>query len=1043
MASGNKFDELRKKFSADGAGNPAVGSRPPPQGAKNVNLAATGQVGGRGGVTRGGGRGVTRGGRGGGGGAFGNRGNSSNSTGTKFSSSHSQPILPSLPSRTLSQSSSSSDISDIPPVSSSVAGYSKKALPARITSQPHANFHQSEAHIEEDDMYNVPDEEPSMNGGEPDDDLYIVDLDLDNDAVVNFPSMFYLARNSSRMGFGSELQSKTAHDAILRLNDQELRLMDTLKRVVSHRMRADKDYATALQGIGNLATKFDTDAQLSHNNSPLLKAWNHLIEETDRICKLVRSNADEVQNIVEKLALLIKDKHDSKRQYTQERTRIDSEFMKARREVDENLSTYKKSAREARESKSKYEEQLQKGNKVKDIDRSKEKYKKCVIKLHKAHNDYVLSLRAAGLHQEHYRNNILPRLLECLQQTQESQVAQIKQVMVEHCNLINSASGKFLSHYNSIMQNMVEIRPEKEYSSFVENYRMEPPAMETFTFDLSPSEDFPDGLKENTIVLDTLTIEAIQHSHSSLDEQLKNTRDRLTAKKQELKNLDEEIRTIPPSPKEEGAILDLLSKQKQYRDASREIQELRCQEAKLSTQYSMLDVKLSEMGDEDNLPLGIIFPEGGGTGTLSTRTIQSPNLNSSTDSTTEQKSKRSNMANKMTKIFKVRAGHDSSHEPSNNQPTELRLEEEEFYHGALPRKETEALLVNDGDFVVREKSDAWGRYVLSAKHASKVRHFPIQINDENMYRLEGDAFQTVGELIRFQLNSRQPVTKASQAILLKPVCRVRNEHDLRHEEIDLEEKLGAGHFGDVHRGRIKRTQLAVAVKTCKETVDAATRRKFLQEANILKQYDHANIVKLIGVCTDKHPIYIVMELVPGGDLLSFLRTDQNELSTKQRVKMGEDAASGMAYLESKQCIHRDLAARNCLVGNKNVIKISDFGMSREDDVYTIREGAMRQIPIKWTAPEAMNFGKYTSMSDVWSFGILLWEIFSNGSTPYPGMTNNEAREKVQQGYRMPPPEITPEEVRILMDNCWKMVDEDRPRFKDAQTTLKRAYKTVR
>nr|XP_054751830.1 tyrosine-protein kinase Fer-like isoform X5 [Lytechinus pictus] len=851
-----------------------------------------------------------------------------------------------------------------------------------------------------------------------------------------------LARNSSRIGFGAELQSKTAHDAILRLNDQELRLMETLKRVVAHRMRADKDYATALQTIGNLATKFDTDAQLSHNNSPLLKAWNHLIEETDRICKLIRSNAEEIQNIIEKLTMLIKDKQESKRQYMQERTRIDSEFMKARREVDENLSTYKKSAREARESKSKYEEQLQKGNKVKDIDRAKEKYKKCVIKLHKAHNDYVLSLRAAGLHQEHYRNNILPRLLECLQQTQESQVAQIKQVMVEHCNLINSASGKFLSYYNSIMQNMVEIRPEKEYNSFVENYRMEPPAMETFSFDPSPSEDFPDGLKENTIVLDTLTIEAIQHSHSSLDEQLKNTREKLSSKKQELKNLDEEIRAIPPSPKEEGAVLDLLSKQKQYRDASREIQELRCQEAKLATQYSMLDAKLGEMGDEDNLPPGIIFPEGGGTGTLSTRsTIQSPNLNSSTDSTTEQKSMRSHMA-KMTKIFKGR-GHDSSHEPSNNQPTELPLEEEEFYHGALPRKETEMLLVNDGDFLVREKSDAWGRYVLSAKHAGKVRHFPIQINDENMYRLEGDAFPTVGELIRFQLNSRQPVTKASQAILLNRVCRVRNEHDLRHEEIDLEEKLGAGHFGDVHRGRIKRSQLAVAVKTCKETVDAATRRKFLQEANILKQYDHANIVKLIGVCTDKHPIYIVMELVPGGDLLSFLRNDQNELSTKQRVKMGEDAASGMAYLESKQCIHRDLAARNCLVGNKNVIKISDFGMSREDDVYTIREGAMRQIPIKWTAPEAMNFGKYTSMSDVWSFGILLWEIFSNGSTPYPGMTNNEAREKVQQGYRMPPPDNTPEEVRILMENCWKMVDEDRPKFKDAQSSLKRAHKSVR
>ncbi|XP_071499164.1 tyrosine-protein kinase Fer-like [Diadema antillarum] len=1003
MAS--KFDELRKKFSAEGGnGNPPLGAGGP---------RLPGRPGGRSGVhstaSLAGADGVGK-------------------VGAGFGS---QPPPPKLPDRTPSKTSSSSSLTGIPP-----------ALPTRNTAPVLPVSMAGEPELEEE-MYTEADEDLGVNG--EDEELYMVDLDDDVDANVegatfSLPAMYYMARNVNRMGFGSELVSKTAHDAILRLNDQELRLLDTLKRVVQHRMKADKEYATALQGISNLAGRFDTDAQLSHNQSPLLKAWNNLIEETDRICKLIRSNAEEVQGLLEKLGLLIRDKQDTKRQYMHERSRIDTEYMKAKREVEENLSTYKRSAKEAKESKAKYEDQLQRGKGVKDIDRAKEKYKKSVIKMHKAHNEYVLSLRAAVLHQEHYRNHILPRLLECLQQTQESQIAQMKQILVEHCNLINTASGKFQSHYKAIMQKMVEIRPDKEYVQFVENYRMEPLPMDTYQFDGSPLEEFPDDLKEDTIVLDTLTIEAIQHSHSSLEEQLKATRAKLVDKKQELKNLDEEIRAIPASPKEESAMLDLLSKQKQYRDVSREIQELRCQEAKLAVQYSLLDGKLGDMGDEDSLPPGITFPEGGGTGTMSRSTIQTPTFHSSTDSSVESKSKRAQMAKQMTKIFKGR-NHDSSHEPTS--PTEIPLEEEEFYHGALPRKETEALLVNDGDFLVREKSDAWGRYVLSAKHSAKVRHFPIQINDENMYRLEGDAFPTVGELIRYQLNSRQPVTKASQAILLKPVCRVRNEHDLRHEEIELEEKLGAGHFGDVHRGRLKKTSTSVAVKTCKETVDAATRRKFLQEANILKQYDHPNIVKLIGVCTDKHPIYIVMELVPGGDLLSFLRNDQNDLTTKQRVKMGEDAASGMAYLESKQCIHRDLAARNCLVGNKNVIKISDFGMSREDDVYTIREGAMRQIPIKWTAPEAMNYGKYTSMSDVWSFGILLWEIFSNGSTPYPGMSNNEAREKVQQGYRMPAPEHTPDEVRMLMENCWKMEDEDRPKFKEAQAMLKRALKTVR
>ena len=143
----------------------------------------------------------------------------------------------------------------------------------------------------------------------------------------------------------------------------------------------------------------------------------------------------------------------------------------------------------------------------------------------------------------------------------------------------------------------------------------------------------------------------------------------------------------------------------------------------------------------------------------------------------------------------------------------------------------------------------------------------------------------------------------------------------------------------------------MAVKTCRNDA-MQDMDKFLKEAEILKQYEHPNIVQLIGVCAEKDPIYIIMELMPGGAFLDFLRKKGAHQTKKKLCKMCIDAAAGMEYLESKNCIHRDLAARNCLVGEEDIVKISDFGMSREEEggIYMVSSGT-RQIPIKWTAPE--------------------------------------------------------------------------------------------
>uniref|UniRef100_A0A8C1AKC0 Tyrosine-protein kinase n=1 Tax=Cyprinus carpio carpio TaxID=630221 RepID=A0A8C1AKC0_CYPCA len=359
---------------------------------------------------------------------------------------------------------------------------------------------------------------------------------------------------------------------------------------------------------------------------------------------------------------------------------------------------------------------------------------------------------------------------------------------------------------------------------------------------------------------------------------------------------------------------------------------------------------------------------------------------------------------------------------------EKPLTQQSWYHGAIPRLEVQELLKNDGDFLVRE-SQGKQEYVLSVHWGGQCRHFLIQSTD-GVYRLDGEGFASVPLLIKHLHSSHQAVTKRTDILLKRPI--IKDKWVLEHDDVILGQSIGRGNFGEVFSGRLHSDNTPVAVKACRENLPAEHKNKFLMEARILKQYDHPNIVKLIGVCTQKQPIYIIMELVQGGDFLTFLRTEGHNLKTKMLIKMAENVASGMAYLESKKCIHRDLAARNCLVGEESVVKISDFGMSRQeqDGVYSAA-GGMKQIPVKWTAPEALNYGRYTTESDVWSFGVLLWETFSRGVTPYTiphTLSNQQTRDEVERGYRMPAPTNCPDEIYALMRQCWQYEPKNRPSF---------------
>ncbi|XP_059933106.1 ephrin type-B receptor 4b-like isoform X1 [Gadus macrocephalus] len=256
--------------------------------------------------------------------------------------------------------------------------------------------------------------------------------------------------------------------------------------------------------------------------------------------------------------------------------------------------------------------------------------------------------------------------------------------------------------------------------------------------------------------------------------------------------------------------------------------------------------------------------------------------------------------------------------------------------------------------------------------------------------------------------------------------------------VKIEEVIGAGEFGEVCRGRLRapgRKENYVAIKTLKGGVTDKQRRDFLSEASIMGQFQHPNIIHLEGVTTSptpSSPVMILTEFMENGALDSFLRLNDGQFTTIQLVGMLRGIASGMKYLSDMSYVHRDLAARNILVNANLVCKVSDFGLSRflrensSDPTYTSSLGG--KIPIRWTAPEAIAYRKFTSASDAWSYGILMWEVMSYGERPYWDMSNQDVINAIEQDFRLPPPPECPVSLHALMLDCWQKERANRPKF---------------
>ena len=350
-----------------------------------------------------------------------------------------------------------------------------------------------------------------------------------------------------------------------------------------------------------------------------------------------------------------------------------------------------------------------------------------------------------------------------------------------------------------------------------------------------------------------------------------------------------------------------------------------------------------------------------------------------------------------------------------------------------------------GSFLVRYSEVTSGDFSLSIRDTEKVRHYKIRRLDVGgFFVTRRVTFEAIPELVDYYRKQADGLCinlKAPCLISEKPqtagLSREANEAwEIDRKSIRFVKKLGADQFADVWMG-IWNNTTEVAVKALKPGTMGAS--EFFEEAAVMKKFRHQKLIQLYAVCTKEEPIYIITELMKHGSLLEYLRGDGRSLKLPQLIDMGAQVASGMAYLEEKNYIHRDLAARNVLVGEYLICKVADFGLARviDKNIYEAHTGA--KFPIKWTALEAAMYGHFTIKSDVWSFGILLYELITYGRFPYHRMNNTQVLEALQTGYRMPCPMGCPEQLYEIMRECWKDNAASRPTFETLQWRLKEFF----
>ncbi|XP_061758534.1 tyrosine-protein kinase Srms [Nerophis ophidion] len=367
-----------------------------------------------------------------------------------------------------------------------------------------------------------------------------------------------------------------------------------------------------------------------------------------------------------------------------------------------------------------------------------------------------------------------------------------------------------------------------------------------------------------------------------------------------------------------------------------------------------------------------------------------------------------------------------------------------WYYGNIIRTKAEKLLLapqnKDGCFLVRISESHSDEYTISARSAGKVIHFRIQRSSIGAYFVSDKlSFGTLGELVSYyQKNPR------SLGVVLEEACAQQRElYDMEpwerpREEFKLQKKLGEGHFGEVWEAMWTTEKKKVAIKMLKQ--EDTRQDEFVKEVQALKSLHHPKLIQLLAMCSRGEPVYIVTELMSKGSLKSYLASAEGQVLTSAHlIYMGSQVAEGMAYLEDRNIVHRDLAARNILVGDDLVCKVADFGLARiiKDSVYTASRTT--KIPVRWTAPEAAIRHKFSVKSDVWSFGVLLYEMMSRGKMPYEGKSNQQVLDLLSSGARLACPSRCPHNIYRIMKDCWEAEPARRPSFHALHSQMDSIY----
>ncbi|XP_056320372.1 tyrosine-protein kinase ZAP-70 [Danio aesculapii] len=425
-----------------------------------------------------------------------------------------------------------------------------------------------------------------------------------------------------------------------------------------------------------------------------------------------------------------------------------------------------------------------------------------------------------------------------------------------------------------------------------------------------------------------------------------------------------------------------------------------------------------------------------------------------------------------------------------------------WFHGKIPRQEGERRLYSgsqpDGKFLVRER-DEMGTFALSVTYGKTVYHYQILRDKSGKIAMpEGTKFDTVWQLVEYLKMKpdglvtvlREPCVNQNNAapapanpprrsrgngytpppMVPKPMGAEGSrpslpmDHDgftspyddpnelkkktlfIKRDKLMIDEvELGSGNFGCVKKGvfKMESKQIDVAIKVLKNENEKSVRDEMMREAEIMHQLSDPFIVRMIGLC-EAEALMLVMEMAPAGPLNKFLSGKKDQITTENIVMLMHQVSMGMKYLEGRNFVHRDLAARNVLLVNQQYAKISDFGLSKalgaDDNYYKARTGG--KWPLKWYAPECIHFHKFSSKSDVWSFGITMWEAFSFGGKPYKKMKGPEVITFIEGGNRLDCPVACPEAMYELMKECWIYKHEERLNFAKVEEKMRTFYYSI-